>query len=277
METINKCWQEYRQVISENPFLSKKEEAGLSAFVRRRKDGKIKSEARDKLFLANLRLVLNIAHTYNYNGHDFLDLVAAGSEGLTIAIDRFNPRKFKTRLSTYAVPWIKLKITEYLTNNNSAVYIPAHLIEKGRKYENFKKTLDKKDHSLTDKELMDKLNVSEKGLKRLKLSSQVRAISMDAPIEESERTIKDVIEDNKPTSDEICLENNNKEVMMAVLSELSPIEQAVISCRYLTGDKEKLASVGKKYGVTGERIRQIEFKALRRMRKKLKSQFSFAK
>lgn len=276
IETIDRCYQVYDSIIKDHPFLTREEELGLSNIINKFKSGKPYQDARDNLFCSNIRLVLNEAKKYRFNNVDYEDMVSAGFEGLIIAIDRFNPQKFKTKLSTYATHWIHLKITRFINENINPVYVPANVIQKSRQY-------NKKDReSLSEKDLMKELNLSKAALKNVRMSN-VKAVSMDKELTDSnneayaDNTLRNIIASSEPTSDELCLSNDNKCNVMAALGELTPVQQDILTSRYLGGEKENLKDIGKRHGLTGERVRQIEFKALKQIRKNLKRMFNFTK
>ena len=280
MDTMDKCWEGYKDIIDNNPFLSREEELNLSKKLRNSKSKKDRQNASDKLFKANLRLVLKEAHSYNkgHNGcYDFLDLVNAGSEGLSIAIQRFDPEKYKTRLTTFSVPWIRLKITEEINKNCRNVYIPTHLIHKSHAYKKLQRMTEVDDKDLTDSEAMEKLSISENALRNIKVA-QNTTVYLDAQITNGEgnpTTLKDVIPDTAPHPDEILVVKERKSDILEEVKKLSPLEQDVLGCRYLGYEKINLSDVGRKYGVSGERIRQIERKALRLLRRRMKNRFGF--
>lgn len=274
METKNRYWQDYAKTIEEYPLLSKEEEIHLSNLVRHAK-GKSKRDARNKLFCSNIRLVLNIARSYNFNPNDFNDLVNSGCTGLLTAIERFNPRKFNTRFSTYATLWIRLKITRYINDNSSQISIPTHIVFKSHQY----KKIQNEDKDMSDKDIMKKLELSERGLKNLRLS-QVPVISMDANLtgdDGDDLSLKNVISDKGPAPDAIALGKDNRKYMVELVKELSSVEAKVIVSRYLNDEKDNLVDIGKRLGVTSERVRQIEVKALRKLRTKLRIKYGFKK
>jgi RNA polymerase sigma factor (sigma-70 family) len=275
-ETTDKCYQMYDSIIKDHPILTREEELSLSNAINKFKSGKLHKDARDKLFCSNIRLVLNEAKKYRFNNLDYEDMVSAGFEGLIIAIDRFNPKKFKTKLSTYAIHWIHLKITRFINENINPVYVPENVIQKSREY-------NRKDcEDLSEKDLMKELNLSKSALKNVRMSN-IKSVSMDKELTNSDNeadpnnTLRNVIASSEPTSDELCLSNDNKCNVMAALSELTPVQQDILTSRYLGGEKENLKDIGKRHGLTGERVRQIEFKALKQMRKNLKKMFNFTK
>ena len=276
METIDRYSQSHNSIIENYPILTREEERGLANTLHKFKGGKLRQAARDKLFYSNIRLILNEVKKYKFNV-EYKDMVSAGCEGLIIAIDRFNPRKFHTKLSTYAPHWIRLKINQFINTTINPVHIPSNVIEKSREY-------NKKDPtSISDKDLMKQLDISKNGLRNLRVS-QVKSISMDMEINYSnnsevdpDKTLKNILAEDEPSSDELYLAKDNKCNIMAAIKELTPIQQDVLTSRYLNGDKDNLKDIGKRMGLSGERVRQIEYKALKQMKKNLKRMFNFTK
>jgi len=198
--------------------------------------------------------------------------------GLCLAIDRFNPRKYNNRFSTYAVPWIKLKIFREITESHSMVHVPPHVAYQTRQYRRIMKDQDE-DMALTDKELMERLDVNERGLRNVRMAqnsifslSEVRYADEDG----HETTVGETIADTKsPSAPKILYEQERKEIIHKALAKLDPLHRDILMCRYLKNSKDGLGKLGKKYGITGERIRQIEFKALKKLRFRLKKMTTF--
>ena len=277
MDSNDRCIQAYAKIIIEFPVLSATQEQDLFDIFTSFKSGKQKKAARDALINSNLSLVLKHAHRYNKASNIPLEvLVSAGIEGLCIAIDRFNPVAYK-KLSTYATHWIKLKIIRVLNTFWTTVYVPGHIKDNSYKYQG----IVDNDKNMTDKQLMKELNLSKKGLQKVKMARYI-SFSLEQEQNNSQQndgsvmTIGSFIPDSKITTADKSMENKeNKERLHKLLDMLTPIQKEVVVARYFSGDKVKLSDVGKKWKITGERVRQIEVKALNKMRRRLKSRSNF--
>jgi len=276
MDSNDRCIQAYAKIIREFPVLSATQEQDLFDVFTSFKSGKQKKSARDTLINSNLSLVLKHAHRYSRTCNIPLeDLVSAGIEGLCIAIDRFNPVAYK-KLSTYATHWIKLKIIKVLNTFWTTVYVPGHIKNNSYKYQG----MVNNDKNMTDEQLMKELDLSKKGLQKVKMARYI-SFSLDQntpPYKNniSNATLGSLIPDSKITMADKLMENKeNKERLHKILDILTPIQKEVIVARYFSGDKIKLSDVGEKCNLTGERIRQIELKALNKMRRRLKSRSNF--
>lgn len=277
MSASDRANQKYASITQDYPILSRREERKFLKVVHKFKKGKQKQEAREHLFNCNLRLVLKYAHYYHNNSKVPLeDLVSAGSEGLCMAIDRFRPYKYKTKLSTYAVLWIKLMIFRLLRSFGMAVYVPSHIVEKSNQYQSI---MSKKDTDLSDKELMSELNVTEKGLRNIR-SSRISVLFIDQKVFRGDggesQTVGSFIPDKKAiTADDYLMTKERKEVIREMLDKLDPVSRDILESRYLKYSKVNLEDVGKKYKISGERVRQIEYKALKLLKRRLKKKNFF--
>jgi RNA polymerase sigma factor (sigma-70 family) len=276
------CITAYSEMANEFPLLTIKDEKRLLRTIHKYKTGKQRQEARELLFKSNIRLVMKQAYRYStFPNIELDDLISAGTEGLIIAIDGFDIRK-KTRLSTYAVPWIQLKIYNTLRSFGSSVYIPTNVLAGFHKYK--KMTQDKMDdcqlNEISDKEIMKELKISKLGLSKVRMT-QYRVTSLNQEIggekdSQGESTYESIIPDkNADLASEVLVTKEKREIINDVVKDLTPVQQDIIIKRYLTDKKTNLSSIGKKYKITGERVRQIERIALRKMRKKLKSRLGF--
>ena len=151
----------YMKEINIFPLLEPKEERKLASIIRKYATGKRKQIAREKFINANLRLAVNLAKSFyaHFNfitNISFMDYVGAANEGLARAVDHFNPKKYKTRFSTYAYPWIKVHLLRLLQSYDNNIYIPPHIIGKLSRY----KSLLKEDEDVEDQKLFRKLKVS---------------------------------------------------------------------------------------------------------------------
>jgi len=246
-------------------------------FVGQAKD----KRAKDDLAKANLRLVVNIAKKYVNRGLHFLDLIQEGNIGLMKAVEKFEfERGYK--FSTYATWWIRQAITRAIADQSRTIRVPVHMVETLNKINKIKRTfIQEHGREPTHAELAKELNLDEKKIKNIiKISKE--PISLETPVGDSEdASIKDFIESETDTSPSDTVANNDlKERVREVLKTLTPREEKVLKMRFGidVASEHTLEEVGKDFSVTRERIRQIEVKALRKLRhpsrsKKLRSFF----
>lgn len=241
----------------------------LSKAVEIKRGRKMMKTAKDRLIRANLRLVVSIAKKYTNRGLHFFDLVQEGNIGLIKAVEKFEYRK-GYKFSTYATWWIRQAITRSISDQARTIRVPVHMIEQINKVVRESRLLMQTlGRDPTDKEIADRLGWDEKKVKAVKNVAR-EPISLETPVgEEEDSLLSDFIEDkdveNPATQTAYSL---LQEQLQDVLHTLPPREQEVLKMRFgLDGGYSlTLEEVGLYFGVTRERIRQIEAKALRRLR-----------
>jgi RNA polymerase primary sigma factor len=257
----------YLREIGQIPLLTPQEEVDLAARI---KGGD--REARALMIKANLRLVVKIAHDYANLGLPLLDLVSEGNIGLMKAVERFDPAK-GGKLSTYAAWWIKQSIKRALANQSKTIRLPVHLVDKISKMRRVSLQMSEElGRQPTDDELAEEIGISSGKVSQLKTVS-TRPASLHAPISDDDSTEfgEIVADDDAQTPFELLRDKNLRHEVNDLLEVLDDRERKIIFQRFgLDGGKPKnLEEVGRKFGVTRERIRQLQNIALAKLRRAL--------
>ena len=254
----------YLKEIGNVPLLSGEEEVELAKRVEQGDE-----EAKKKLTEANLRLVVSIAKKYVGRGMPFLDLIQEGNMGLMKAVDKFDYTK-GYKFSTYATWWIRQAITRGIADTGRTIRVPVHMVETINKTLRMTRTLlQELGREPTPEEVAARLNVPVARVREvLKISRD--PVSLDTPIgEEDDSHLGDFIEDDTALSpSDSAAFSMLREELKSALESLTDRERQVIELRFglLDGRARTLEEVGKEFNVTRERIRQIEAKALRKLR-----------
>lgn len=257
----------YLQEIGKTPLLKPSEEVELAALIQQGDH-----KAREKMIKANLRLVVKIAHDYSNFGLPLLDLISEGNIGLIKAVERFDPQK-GGKLSTYAAWWIKQSIKRALANQSKTIRLPVHLVDKIAKMRRIAMELEEHlDRAPTDEEIAAEMEMPVNKVAHLK-SVSVRPTSLDAPVGDDDSTeFGELIGDENSVDPLQDLQNRSVvSDLKDLVQELDPREAEIIRLRFgLNQEKPKtLEEVGEMFGITRERVRQLQNMALTRMRRAL--------
>ena len=254
----------YLKEIGRVPLLSAEEEVELAI---RLSEGDV--AAKKRLSEANLRLVVSIAKRYVGRGMQFLDLIQEGNLGLIKAVEKFDHTKgFK--FSTYATWWIRQAITRAIADQARTIRIPVHMVETINKVKKVNsQLLHENGHEPTNEQIAEKLEMPVEKVREIMRVAQ-EPVSLETPIgEEEDSHLGDFIPDeDAPAPSDVASHTMLKEQLAEVLSTLTPREEKVLRLRFglEDGRSRTLEEVGKEFNVTRERIRQIEAKALRKLR-----------
>ena len=259
----------YLKEIGKVPLLSAEREKELAEIMASSDNEALKEAAKNELVESNLRLVVSIAKRYVGKGMFFLDLIQEGNLGLMKAVDKFDYGKgFK--FSTYATWWIRQAITRAIADQARTIRIPVHMVETIHKVSRYsRQMLQELGREATADEIGDKMGMSAEKVREIMKIAQ-DPVSLETPIgEEEDSHLGDFIPDeDAPEPSEVASATILREVIERELNTLTPREAHVIKLRFglYDGRTRTLEEVGKEFDITRERIRQIEAKALRKLR-----------
>lgn len=254
----------YLREIGRHALLTKEEEVELAKGVEKKNE-----KSQKKLIRSNLRLVVSIAKKYMGRGLSFLDLIQEGNMGLMRAVEKFDWRR-GYKFSTYATWWIRQAITRAIADQARTIRIPVHMIETINKFKRIQNKLEQKyERSPAPEEVAKEMGIDEDKAKEIIKISQ-EPTSLETPVgKEEDSRLKEFIPDEELESPyDAASYELLKNHLGEVLETLTPREQRVLELRFgiKDGRSRTLEEVGKEFGVTRERIRQIEAKALRKLR-----------
>lgn len=263
---VNDSVKQYLKEIGRVPLLKPKEETELAKRI-----AAGDKKAKDQLINANLRLVVSIAKHYIGRGMQFLDLISEGNLGLIKAVEKFDYKKgFK--FSTYATWWIRQAITRAIADQARTIRIPVHMVETINKITRVQRQLVQElGREPTAEEISKKMDgtISPDRIREI-TTLALEPVSLESPIgEEDDSHLGDFVEDKESVSPtEYTRKSMNRDALFSVMNDLTDREERVLRLRYGLDDNRPrtLEEVGKEFGVTRERIRQIEAKAIRKLR-----------
>ena len=259
----------YLREVGQVKLLTPAEEITLAKRIRRGDQG-----AREQMIKANLRLVVKIARDYEGLGLPLLDLINEGNIGLMKGVERFDPAK-GAKLSTYASWWIKQSIKRALANQSKTIRLPVHVVDKvahiRRTEVKLRETFDREP---TDEEVASELGLDPRRLRQYR-EAAMAPVSLEAPLgsEEESNRISEVVADvNAAPPFERVLKESDSEMLREVFATLSAREKTILAMRYGLEDDTPLTleEIGKQFGITRERVRQIQNEAIKKLRTKVK-------
>ena len=285
-------WRDYRKKYNADPSFSVIKKY-LNTTDDYNKIGKIKNldeqfdfigryfDAKEKIITSNLRLVVSIAKFYSQHSSleaTLLDYCNEGNIGLMVAADKFDLDK-NCKFSTYASWWIKQAITRHIANDNSAIRVPIHTQEVLSKLRRIKKNIrDKTGREATAEELAKELSIDEEKIKEFeRIDNDYNIVSIDMPVagEDNESTLKEFIPSKEDLPNDIVEKIALREEITKALAELTDKEREIILRRFgfIDGKIYTLEEIGNMMGITRERVRQIEMKSLRKLKKPTRSKY----
>ena len=254
----------YLKEIGQTPLLTPEEEIRLATRVR---EGD--HEAREQMVAANLRLVVSIARRYAGHGLQLSDLIQEGSLGLMKAVEKYDCTR-GNRFSTYATWWIRQAITRAIADQGRTIRVPVHMVESINKtYRVSGRLLQELGRIPSEEEIAESMDLPAEKIREILTIAQ-EPVSLETPVGEDEDTmLVDFIASQDPDDTETRADRDLlREQIHAIMATLTPRERRVLELRYgiADGETHTLEEVGKEFNVTRERIRQIESKALRKLR-----------
>jgi RNA polymerase primary sigma factor len=259
--------QLYLREIGQVKLLTPAEEIALANRIKKGDEA-----AREHMIKANLRLVVKIARDYEGQGLPLLDLINEGNIGLMKGVERFDPTK-GAKLSTYASWWIKQAIKRALSNQSKTIRLPDHVVDKLANIRRAEVKLHEVlDREPNDEELADFLRLDVRRVKIYRQASKA-PVSLDAPLsdDDSDQVSEIVADPNAVAPFERLVKETDTALLKEVLAGLTDREKAILAMRFGLNDgvEQTLEEIGKVFGVTRERIRQIESEALKKLRVKM--------
>ena len=255
----------YLREIGQVKLLTPEEEIQLAARIK-----KGDKKAREQMIKANLRLVVKIARDYEGIGLPLLDLISEGNIGLMKAVERFDPAK-GGKLSTYGSWWIKQSIKRALANQSKTIRLPVHLVDKISKMRRTSMRLQEElGREPSDEELGEELGITASRVSQMRMAA-IRPASLDAPIgDEDSNNFAEVVQDESADTPYEQLEDKTvTKMLQEMVKTLDNREATILRARFGLdgGSQQTLEEVGAKFGVTRERVRQIQNIALKKLRK----------
>jgi RNA polymerase primary sigma factor len=252
----------YLREISQVPLLTAAEEVSLAKALER---GDLR--ARRRLIESNLRLVVSIARRYSGRGLSFLDLIQEGNVGLMKAVERYDWR-LGHRFSTYATWWIRQAVTRALADQGRTIRVPAQVVDTINRMARVERQLTQKHNRVpTHEELADEMGIKATKVEELKRVSQ-EPVSLASPVGEDATELGEMIEDERQRGLGSDMANRQRDAHISdLISQLPYRERLILELRYGLGGEQPhtLEEVGRRFGVTRERVRQIETRTLRRL------------
>jgi RNA polymerase primary sigma factor len=271
--SANGALELYLREVGQVKLLTPAEEIVLARRIRKGDE-----QAREHMIKANLRLVVKIARDYEGLGLPLLDLINEGNIGLMKGVERFNPAK-GAKLSTYASWWIKQSIKRALANQSKTIRLPVHVVDTVAQIRRAEVRLHEVlDREPTDEEIAAELDLDPRRLRQYRQAAKA-PISLETPLsgdDDSERVSEVVADANAAAPYDRVLKENDSAMLKEVFSTLSPRERTILAMRFGLGDDtpRTLEEIGGEFGVTRERIRQIQNEALKKLRTKVRKKES---
>ena len=225
-------------------------------------------KARDRMIRSNLRLVVNIAKNYSNRGMSLSDLIEEGNLGLLRAVEGFDPQQ-GTRFSTYGSWWIKQAIKRALINSVQPIHIPAYMVDMIARFKQAQETFVEREGRQPDlKDLAEEMSLPERKVRIIKRAVKAFGSPTQSGDVESGLPLSEMLADTRgPQPDDAVFSNSENKMLQQLLNQIDPREADILRMRYGLDEMEPLTlkEIGKKVGLTRERVRQIENEALRRL------------